>query len=62
MWNIIAANRLLQQKTRSTQYSKHKKTLAEIKPLVDNLPPQHFEFLNTRPKAKQQATCTPSNN
>jgi len=54
MWNVIGANRILEQRARKTEYIRHRKTLAEVKPQIDNLPPQEFDFLVTRPKAKQQ--------
>jgi hypothetical protein len=58
MWNVIAANRLLDKRNREKQYLKHRKTLSCIKPQIDNLPPPSFDFLTTRPKAKQLAYGT----
>ena len=55
MWNVIAANSLLDKRDRKKQYIKHRKTLSCIKSQVDNIPPQQFDFLVTKPKAKMQA-------
>ena len=55
MWNLIAPNRYLENKRIQGEYRRHRKSLIDIKSQLDITAPQHYEFLNNKPKTKQLA-------
>lgn len=52
MWNIITSNRLLDKKRKQEAQRKHLAALRNIKPSIDNVEPQGYSFLYSRPKAR----------